>query len=147
MRIQYNIGDVFTIPLENTDKKGLGRILKLDKPLIFIELYKISSIDFEYSQDLIEHLEPILKIWSVDHGVKNSSWKIIGRSTVNGEVIMPIFYTKSTIPNRFLLHYGEDRMPVTEEEVIRLKAQPSGIFGEEAVVIKYSYDLKKCNLI
>ncbi len=40
-KTKYSEGDIFSIPLDDNDIKGFGRIKKIDNGLIFLELYKM----------------------------------------------------------------------------------------------------------
>ena len=145
-RIKYSIGDVFSIPLDN-DFKGFGRIVKVDKPLIFIELYKEKRLNDLNSVDELNTNEPILRIWCVDGGIKKGDWMIIGNIPVDSDYKMPRFWTKSAMTDNFLLYEAADTFDelknasvINEYEIG--DAQPYGVYGDIAVKLVYTRELK-----
>lgn len=134
----YSIGDVFELDLEQG--KGYGRVLKIEKPSIFIELFKINPNEPVNLAEL-DKMERILSIWSVDTGLKKGLWKIAGNIPVIGEVKMPAFWKKDAFdPNKIILIRGDESFEVTKDEIG--DAQPFGIFGHDAVRIRYAHELK-----
>lgn len=60
-RIKYSVGDVFAVDLGDA-LKGYGRILKIDEPSLFIELFKVSP-KHEQTLETLANSESILSIW------------------------------------------------------------------------------------
>ncbi|WP_163540079.1 immunity 26/phosphotriesterase HocA family protein [Gracilibacillus sp. YIM 98692] len=152
-RTQYSVGDVFVIDLSN-GLKGYGRILKINEPSLFIELYKVSP-EHEQTLETIVNSESILSIWCSKHGITKGIWSIIGNISLKSEVKMPDFWKRDAFnASRIILVKGEHAFEETEEENSyevtqdRIKeAQPYGIFGHDAVKIRYEHELKQQGLI
>ena len=142
-KIKYAIGDVFSLILDEKGLKGYGRIIKLDKPSVLIELYKIKP-EKEYSLDELRDAAALLTIWSVDHGFKKNEWNVIGNIPLDGEIKEPDFWTTNAITKKIMLIRGEEQIEITKDEIEN--AQPYGIFGQGAVRIKYVSELKKYGL-
>jgi hypothetical protein len=140
---KYAIGDIFEIVLEPSGVKGYGRILKIHEPSIFVELYGISP-QSEFVAEEIGQYKVLLKIWCTDNGFKKKEWKIIANVPVEGEVEMPDFWTKDALTGKLMIVRGEERFEATEEQ--KMRAQPYGIFGHEAVRLKLVHELKNAGL-
>lgn len=144
-KANYFVGDIFIIELEN-GLKGFGRILKIDGPSVFIELYKMKPIVKMRSIDEIKKYLPILSIWSTDLGLRKGIWLILGNNPVNGVVEMPLFYKRDAMnPDKYIIVRGDEAIEVREDQIG--DAQPYGIFGNEAVRIRYTHELKQCGLL
>lgn len=144
-KINYKVGDIFEIELEN-GLKGFGRILKIDAPSVFIELYKLKPVEHIESINVLEKSSPILSIWSTDLGLNKALWPILGNKPVVGEVEMPAFYKRDAMnPNKYFIIKGEETFEVAKDQIG--DAQPYGIFGHEAVRIRYTHELKQSELI
>lgn len=152
-RIKYSVGDVFAVDLGDA-LKGYGRILKIDEPSLFIELFKVSP-KHEQTLETLANSESILSIWCSNHGITKDIWSIIGSISVKGEVQIPDFWKRDAFnPNRIILVKGEHAFEETEEEnsyeVAQDKikdAQPYGIFGHDAVKMRYEHELKQQGLL
>jgi hypothetical protein len=140
---KYAIGDIFEIVLEPSGVKGYGRILKIDEPSIFVELYGISPHS-EFVAEEIERYDVLLKIWCTDNGFKKKEWKLIANVPIKDEVEMPDFWTKDALTGKLMIVRGEERFEATEDQ--KKSAQPYGIFGHEAVRLKLVYELKNVGL-
>lgn len=141
----YIVGDIFEIELEN-GLKGLGKILKIDKPSIFIELYKMQPMVKEETIDENEKYSPILSIWSTDLGLKKDIWRILRNEPIIEEVKMPDFWKRDALNHdKIILIRGTETLQITEEQIGN--AQPYGIFGHEAVRIRYIYELKQKGIL
>lgn len=144
-KTKYIVGDVFKIELEN-GLKGLGRILKINEPSIFIELYKIKPVAKIEGFNKEEVFSPILMVWSTNSGLRKGDWTILGNKPINGEVKMPDFYKQDAMnPNKYFIIRGEEKLKVSKDQIGN--AQPFGIFGHEAVRLRYAYELKQCGLL
>jgi len=144
-KVSYIVGDIFEIELEN-GLKGFGKILIIDKPSIFIELYKMQPVVEEETIDETEKYLPILSIWSTDLGLKKGIWKIFKNEPVIKEVKMPDFWKRDALNHdKIILIRGTETLQVTEDQIGN--AQPYGIFGHEAVRIRYAYELKQSGLL
>jgi hypothetical protein len=136
----YNIGDIFELDL-GEDGLGAGRILKIGKPSIFIELFNVNP-KHPIDMSLLETAERILSIWSVETGLKKGIWRILGNIPVVGEIKMPDFWKRDALdPNKIILLREDKSFEINTDQIG--KAQPYGIFGHDAVKIRYSYELKK----
>jgi hypothetical protein len=89
IRRSYRIGDVYEIPIEN-GITGFGRITKLEKPSILIELYGATSKEQIEINDLV-NTPPILTVWAVDHGIKQGKWVKISNIPVEPNYKIPDF--------------------------------------------------------
>lgn len=144
-KISYKVGDIFAIELEN-DLKGFGRILKIDTPTVFIELYKLKPVEHIETINELEKYSPILSIWSTDLGLNKALWAILGNKPVVGEIEMPAFYKRDAMnPNKYTIIKGGETFEVAKDQIG--DAQPYGIFGHEAVKIRYTHELKQSGLI
>ena len=143
--MNYREGDIFEIELGN-DIKGMGKVLKRDEPSIFIELYKMVPAAKIEAINESDKYEPILSIWSTDSGFKKGLWKILKNQPITEEVIMPDFWKKDALNHdKIIMIRGNETFEVTKEEIGN--AQPYGIFGHDAVQIRYAHELKQCGLL
>ena len=103
-RIRYNIGDVFLIELEN-GLKGVGRVLKSNKATVFIELYKVKLINDKREIDWQSAIKekPLSMTWCYDDGLKSGEWEIFDNKPIEGEIIMPYFWTQDAQMVSFIL--------------------------------------------
>ena len=60
-RFKNKVGDVFEIPLENSEN-GYGRILIVEYPILFCEFYNI-TLSQKYSLEELKGMDTILSIW------------------------------------------------------------------------------------
>ncbi|AEY66724.1 Imm26 family immunity protein [Clostridium sp. BNL1100] len=146
-RVKYRIGDVFSIPLDD-GVKGYGRIIKVDKPLIFIELYNEKRLEDLNNVEKLNNCEVILSIWCVDGGIKKGNWVIIGNIPIDSNYKMPNFWTKSDATGNILLYKASDTFDTLKDALIINEdeiqdAQPYGLYGDSAVQIAYSRELAK----
>ncbi|MCA0151121.1 immunity 26/phosphotriesterase HocA family protein [Rossellomorea vietnamensis] len=117
-------------------------------------MYKIDPKS-EQTLETLADTESILSIWSSKNGITKGTWSIIGNIPVNDEFKLPDFWKMDAFnPNRIILVKGEHAFEVTEKEnsyeVSKEKirnAQPYGIFGEEAVKIRYKFETKIQGLV
>lgn len=143
-KLTYKLGDVFEFDLDEGGK-GYGRVLKIEQPSVFIELFKIAPNNpVELSE--LEKSERILSIWSVDTGLKKGLWRVIGNIPVLGEVKMPTFWKRDAFDcNKIILIRGDESFEVSQDEIGN--AQPYGIFGHDAVRIRYVHELKQRGIL
>lgn len=139
IRRKYAVGDVFEIVLDSEGIKGYGRILDVNKPTIFVELYAMSG-DFVLDVEKVDEYTPLLKIWCTDNGIKSGNWNIVGSKPVV-DFFMPDFVTTDPMTGKLRIVRGDQRLEPTEE--LLMNAQPYGIFGHEAVRIRYLHELKR----
>lgn len=134
-QFKYSLGDVFEISLDDYGKKGYGRILIIEKPSIFIELYKLKPTTQTLEMKEIKQLEPLFSVWSVDNAIKGGEWNIIGNMQVDGEVKIPDFWTKDVFTDKIVLIRGDRRIEITEEQIGN--HEQFGIYGDGAVRLSY----------
>ncbi|WP_349407793.1 Imm26 family immunity protein [Pseudalkalibacillus sp. SCS-8] len=150
-KFKNNVGDVFEIPIE-INKIGYGRILIIDYPIIFCEFYNIIPSK-KYTLNELKEKETILSIWCSNHGLRKGEWNVVGNIPIETEVILPYFWKKDAFnPNQILLVPGEYFMKEDEDahSIVttaekRGDSQPYGVFGHDAVKIRYSHELEKNN--
>ncbi|MCT8975325.1 immunity 26/phosphotriesterase HocA family protein [Clostridium sp. CX1] len=138
---KYSVGDIFQLRVDEKGNKGYGRILKIDRPSIFIELYKLVPTMKEVALEEIRQLEPILMIWSTDTGIKKGEWNIIGNIPVLEEVKMPDFWKFDLFDAEKVIIIRNNEEFIVKKDQIG-EAQPFGIFGYEAVSIRYLHELR-----
>jgi hypothetical protein len=134
---QYKIGDIFQIPLSESGKNGFGRILKIDRDIILIELYK-NTLNEAFLPEII------LSVWASNLGLKKGIWKIINNIPVPSNYQYPIFYHIDALTNKIYILSDESRTEITKDQIGN--AQPSGIFGFESVRIRYVHELKNAGV-
>ena len=71
-RFKNKVGDVFEIPLENSEN-GYGRILIVEYPILFCEFYNI-TLSQKYSLEELKGMDTILSIWCSNHGLSKGEW-------------------------------------------------------------------------
>ncbi len=142
----YKLGDVFEIEIEN-GRKGIGRILKIDEPTVFIELFKVNpKTCFIYNFEEIVNSPVLLSIWTTDIGLKKKIWNIVSNIPIEGEVVMPEFWKRDAINrDKYFIIRGNNTVEITKGQIGN--AQPFGIFGHDAVRLKYIHELKLNGLI
>lgn len=140
---KYSEGDIFSIPLDDDNIKGFGRIKKIENGLVFLELYKLKPAS-ELNLEKLQELEPVLQVWAIDRSLKNGKWNIVGNVPIEGPVEMPDFWTTDAFTGKIMLIKDGKEFEITKEQIGN--AQPSGIFGDEAVKIRYIHELKKFGL-
>lgn len=151
-RVKYQLGDVFEIPLDD-QKKGLGRVVHMDKPLIIIELYSVNP-ELEYSIEEIREAETLLTIWSANHGLRDGEWKIRGNVVLESNFKLPLLAKIDHFdPTRIFLVPSEYFMKENEREKSKIvtldqkgNAQPYGVFDKKAVELRYIHELKNREL-
>lgn len=146
-----NIGDIFSIKLEDHSKLGYGKIIKIDKPIVFIDLYKVDTNKGNYTLEELQNANPLLSIWSTSNGFKKGEWNVVGNSSVNDDYEMPNFWMKSPSTGELILIPGGDvfeapknTIKITEDQIG--DAQPYGVFGDIAVKNAYIAELVKYGL-
>jgi hypothetical protein len=147
-RFKNKVGDVFEFTLENSET-GYGRILIVDYPILFCEFYKITP-SRKYTIEELKSMDTILSIWCSNHGLSKGEWNVIGNIPLEGEVELPSFWKKDVFnPKKILLIPGEYFMKENEEahaieatEENKGDSQPYGVFGHDAVKIRYAHELK-----
>jgi len=146
---KYDVGDVFEMVTDEIGNKTYCRILKKDDDIIFIEMYKLKPSLESVTLEKLVSLEPVLKIWAFNAGIKEKTWAKVGNIPIVGEVIMPKFWEYSPITGDLVLVNETptkiERTPIEEKDLG--DAQPFGIFREGAVIIRYIKTLKKIGLI
>lgn len=143
-RIKYDLGDVFELQLDELGNKGYGRILKLDKPSIFVELFELIPSQDSVSLDILEKASALCSVWCTDNGIKQGLWNIIGNIPVLGEVVIPDFWTTDAFTKKILLIRGDERIEITKERIGDLLQV--GIYGHGAVRLAYIQQLQKKGL-
>lgn len=154
-RVKYKIGDVFTIPLED-DLKGVGRVLKNNMEIIFIELYRMSPIKniSEFNFEVVSKEKPLVRCWCYDTFLTRGTWKIINNIPIKGNIDMPYFWSRD-IDNEMKPYimkgtndshrtFGE-RIYISEEDID--KYELSGIGDGIAEQNLYIYRLRKEGLM
>ena len=139
-RVRYKIGDIFQIPLDDNGNVGYGRILLLDKPSIFIELYEVIPSTSKLDINDIKDWKTLFSVWSTDNGLKKGLWIVLGNLTIDEEVKIPDFWTTDAFTDKVLLIRGNVRIEITRDEIGDL--DPAGIYGHEAVRLTYVRRLK-----
>ncbi|WDL95508.1 hypothetical protein JC200_14025 [Alicyclobacillus sp. ALC3] len=117
--------------------KGYGRILDIESPSIFVELYRVKR-NFNLDINKLLDCTVLLMIWCTDNGFKKNDWKIVGHVPVDG-FDMPDFVTKDALTGQLKIVRGNEKIDATDE--LLKHAQPYGIFGHEAVRIRYLHEL------
>ncbi len=135
-RINYAVGDVIQVPLDDGVHKGYGRILTEKAPLIFMEFYKVVSKE-DLPLEKFHNLDWFLRLYTGDMGlVREKTWKVLGNIPV-GEFSMPLFWLKGFDDNTYLLFkdplHIKDQKKTTLEEIIQLRAQYGGVAGHKAM--------------
>lgn len=140
-KLEHKIGNVFQIELEG-GVYGYGRVLKIEERTVFIELYKINTKTYSFKTiDEIVDLPVILSIWSTDVGLKKIIWKVLGNVQITDEVVMPSFWKRDAINHdKYYIIKDDETIEVTKEQIG--DAQPYGIFGHDAVRLRYAHELK-----
>lgn len=138
-KVTYDVGDIFEFTLNEDGKKAYGRILKIEKPTILIELYQTNSSNEIPLEQLSKVDEKVLTIWSTDSGIKKGIWKIIGNLPPS-DVKVPDFWKIDALTDKIYLIRDDQTIEITKEEIG--DAQPYGIFGHEAVRLRYLHELK-----
>jgi len=142
----FKVGDVFEIELEE-GMTGYGRVLKIEDRTVFVELYKIDT-----NKDSIKTVADIVKfpvilsVWCTDNGFRKKIWNVIGNACVTDEVVMPDFWKRDAINrDKYFIVRGEKTFEVSKDEIG--DAQPFGIFGHDAVRLRYAHELKSKGLV
>lgn len=156
---RYKVGDIFTLPI-GKDLFGIGRILIVQSPSLFVGFYKRIMREGEaISIDSLIHEEYLLKILCGDLGFIKNEWKIIGNLALSERVPLPLFWGREVITNSlYLRKYNppEDRpldmigfrdRLTTEDEIEKEGAQPDGLSGWKAAEIKLKYYLEKAGIL
>jgi hypothetical protein len=139
-RINYRIGDIFQIVLDADGNFGYGRILLLDKPSIFIELYKLTPTTSKFDINSVKEFQTLFSVWSTDNGIKKGEWSIIGNLPVEEDVKIPDFWTTDAFSGKVLLIRGNERIEISRDEIGDLSQ--AGIYGHGAVTLAYVSKLK-----
>lgn len=143
-RVKYVEGDVFELKLDENGNIGYGRILKLDKPSIFVELFELRPSQDSKKIEIIREFNTLFSVWCTDNGLKKKLWNIIGNIPVIGEVTIPDFWTTDAFTDKILLVRGEEKIEISKEKIGDLL--PAGIYGHEAVRLTYISQLQKKGL-
>ncbi len=143
-RVKYVEGDVFELRLDENGNIGYGRILKIDKPSIFVELFELQPSKDSKELKTIREFNSLFSVWCTDNGLKKGIWNVIGNIPVIGEVTIPDFWTTDAFTDKILLVRGEERIEISKEQIGDLLA--AGIYGHEAVRLTYIQQLVKKGL-
>jgi len=142
----YVIGDVVRLPLDVEGIHGYGRILRKERLGILVEFFRFAS-SLEPSIETLGSQDRILTIYCSDLGITQASWKVIGHLPVIGPAERLIFWHRSAITGKLYLRTHPDdvvsQRETTEEEIHRLRAQPSGLFGDKAAQAALAAELRR----
>ncbi|HRZ78980.1 MAG TPA: Imm51 family immunity protein [bacterium] len=141
-KVNYKIGDIFMLPLDENGNYGVGRILLAKSPVLFVEFYK-KVIRKSFDISFIQKEPPFYIQECGDLGFKLSEWKVIGNIPLEKEYDPLSHYWWIKILDKFYLRmyktfdrknlYLDDFEDVlsSEEEIKRLEAQRAGAAGYE----------------
>jgi hypothetical protein len=134
-RIKIKIGDLFIVPLDDENKKGVGRILKINEATVFIELYHMKPIvvanEFDFEE--VKRNKPLVMAWCYDDGLKNGYWEIFDNQPIDDEIDMPFLWHQDAWDKKYYIKKGSpdsyrtvgERFEISEDDV--LKYDPYGI--------------------
>lgn len=131
-RLEYRVGDVFRVPL-GPKRFGYGRILIRHPPMILAEFF-MTVARRDPSLDELRDMDTILRIYVLDAAIaEDRTWEVIGHVPVQGKAVPPVLWIKSALNGKLYLlddpvHQGNRKL-TTWEEIRRLGAQPSRVYG------------------
>src|SRR6266571_4049997 len=135
----YGIGDVVRLPLDVEGFHGYGRILRKERLGILVEFFGFASA-LEPSMEKLSGQNRILTIYCSDLGITQATWKVIGHLPVIEPIERPVFWHRSAITGKLYLRTHPDdvasQRETTDEEIHRLGAQPSGLFGANPALVR-----------
>jgi len=142
----YGIGDVVRLPLDVEGFHGYGRILRKERLGILVEFFGFASA-LEPSMEKLSGQNRILTIYCSDLGNTQATWKVIGHLPVIEPIERPVFWHRSAITGKLYLRTHPDdvasQRETTDEEIHRLGAQPSGLFGDKAAQAALAAELRR----
>jgi hypothetical protein len=136
-RIKFKIGDIFIVPLEN-NLKGAGRVLRIDKATVLIELYKIKpfidSSEFNFEEAIKE--KPLVIAWCYNDAIRKGEWPIIDNKLPEDDIDMPYFWHQDACDKKFYIRKGTkdsfrtfgERIEISKEQISEY--DPEGIGTE-----------------
>lgn len=108
-RVKYKIGDVFMVPLNNR-MYGAGRILKISKSTVFVELYEMPAVATpqEINESVIKNYKPLFMRWCYADIVRTGKWAIIYNCPIDKDVEMPYFWDYDIGYKKYFIQKGTD---------------------------------------
>lgn len=141
-------GDIVRIGLDDHGNRGYGRIIKSDRGVIFVEFFKVVGKE-DPPLEAFKTFDSILKIYTTDVGIQDHTWTLIGNMPIPEDFEMPRYWwSRDPLTKELQLfthHLADWRTgeKTTEENILRLRAQPDGVFGHVAAQLTLARELRK----
>ena len=153
-KIEYQLGDVFLVPLKN-GLYGVGRIMRRDLATILVEMYRIKPIkdEGEYCYKEMIKQPSIMLSWMYNTPIKSGEWKIIDNRVVPEKIDMPYYSYRDCGDKKWYIKKGTEtsfntvgkRIEIPEED--KFKYEFYGIGGAAFQIEVYMRRLCEAGLI